>query len=821
MIRLLALAFLLLPSARAAVSTEALKLAEDPILPRDHRGAVAVIEPALREAQRLGDTRAARKLSNKLGGIYWLPLNDWPKAYEMYQVTRAADRKLGDRKAEAQTLYTLATMTSQFGDVAKAAQLYEEAAALAHEAGDETARADYLKHSAFFRRMQDQFDGVDAAGPAPPAPKFDPKALPAEQSAAAWGLLERGDVKAARAIYERLGDDAGLAYCMLAEKDWRGAETRFAAHNARYEAMPPGVGWRPPDYMGQARALEGLGRRDEAVRLYRKAWEQAEKKHERFKLDRNDSYYTFISGIGDEIVSVAGDENEAFYYAEAGRARILAKALGTRRAAGLQPLSGALARREADIAGRVAGLQRRRDAADQPGSWDERDRLDRELRQGPGRELEEFLPELRRARPDYAAAHYPRPLRAADIPLSGDEVLVEYAVTESLTKIFVVRGGRVAATHTVPMSYHELTRLVRQYRASFDDVERAEDLARFDVPAGSRLADLLWKPVLGDIPKGAKVIVAPDKSLWLLPFEALVLDAPARPLMPSGAHGPAPTGLRYVGDDYDIAYAPSATALATQRLLKRGTRASEELFVLADPVFGPSDPRWRGTGAPSAFRAEVRGAVLKSMGLGGKRSGRADGKTTAAEAGFPRLDKTALLAEALQKKIFAGQGSLVLQGESATEARVKAADLSRYRYLVFATHGILDGSVPYLREPALVLGQEGGTEDGFLTMGEVEKLKLNADLVALTACQTGIGRAIRGEGTLGLVRAFQLAGADSVLVSLWSVAEDSTSELARVFFAGLHDGLPPRTALRRARAEVRRQGYEHPFYWAPFILVGD
>jgi CHAT domain-containing protein len=105
-------------------------------------------------------------------------------------------------------------------------------------------------------------------------------------------------------------------------------------------------------------------------------------------------------------------------------------------------------------------------------------------------------------------------------------------------------------------------------------------------------------------------------------------------------------------------------------------------------------------------------------------------------------------------------------------------------------------------------------------MSEVMDLKLNADVVALTACQTGLGRRLTGEGVMGLGRAFQYAGARSVLVSLWNVAEDSTTMLGERFFFHLKAGKTKRQALRLARADVRRAGYEHPFYWAPFILIG-
>jgi len=132
-------------------------------------------------------------------------------------------------------------------------------------------------------------------------------------------------------------------------------------------------------------------------------------------------------------------------------------------------------------------------------------------------------------------------------------------------------------------------------------------------------------------------------------------------------------------------------------------------------------------------------------------------------------------------------------------------------------------TVPYIQEPALVLAQTGLKEaqNGFLTLGKVMQWKLQADLVALTACQTGLGKNVRGEGVMGLGRAFQYAGAQSVLVSLWSVDENSTTLFMAKFFEYLKAGKSKRESIRLARNDIRSQGYDHPFFWAPFILIGE
>jgi CHAT domain-containing protein len=188
---------------------------------------------------------------------------------------------------------------------------------------------------------------------------------------------------------------------------------------------------------------------------------------------------------------------------------------------------------------------------------------------------------------------------------------------------------------------------------------------------------------------------------------------------------------------------------------------------------------------------------------------------------WPRLDGTRQLGETLGK-LYPNQTD-VFDGLRATKATFKQQDLTRYQAIVFGTHGYAGTDLGGLQEPVLVLtlvNQPEG-EDGFLRQSEVMGLKMNSDVVALTACQTGLGKRISGEGTMGMGRAFQYAGAKSVLMTLWSVAETSSVQLTDSFFRHLKEGKSKLEALRLARDEIRKSGYDHPFFWAPFILVGE
>jgi CHAT domain-containing protein len=188
---------------------------------------------------------------------------------------------------------------------------------------------------------------------------------------------------------------------------------------------------------------------------------------------------------------------------------------------------------------------------------------------------------------------------------------------------------------------------------------------------------------------------------------------------------------------------------------------------------------------------------------------------------IPRLPLTGKLGESLKKADPIKTD--LYEGLKAQKAVLLKKDLTPYRSCVFATHGYFGKDLPGIKEPVLILTLPNQPEgqDGFLRMSEVMGLRLNADMVALTACQSGLGRVISGEGAMGMGRAFQYAGAKSVLMSLWSVAESSSVDLVTSFFKHLREGKNKLEALKLAREEIRKAGYDHPFFWAPFILVGE
>jgi len=171
-----------------------------------------------------------------------------------------------------------------------------------------------------------------------------------------------------------------------------------------------------------------------------------------------------------------------------------------------------------------------------------------------------------------------------------------------------------------------------------------------------------------------------------------------------------------------------------------------------------------------------------------------------------------------------GRGRQALDFEASRDLAT-SADLAQYRVVHFATHGILDTERPELSGLVLSLvDRDGRPRDGYLRLNELYALKLPAELVVLSACRTALGREMRGEGLVGLTRGFMYAGASRVLASLWMVDDRATAELMSHFYRGLLGPahLPAPAALRAAQEAVRSQRrWEHPYYWAGFVLHGD
>jgi CHAT domain-containing protein len=328
-----------------------------------------------------------------------------------------------------------------------------------------------------------------------------------------------------------------------------------------------------------------------------------------------------------------------------------------------------------------------------------------------------------------------------------------------------------------------------------------------------------------------RLIVVSDGALQYVPFAAL----PVPPGPGAARNKPRPLIV-----EHEIVYEPSASSVAALRRELAGRRpGSRTVAVLADPVFDRDDERVNGArrlasgdsverrpttaARPNRRGPEETGGPGEEMPAGLERALQTVRARGAAGARLPRLPFARREAEAIAAAARPGDAMKALDFQASRETASSGA-LAEYRIVHFATHGLLSAARPELSGLVLSLvDEQGRPRDGFLRLHDIYNLHLPAELVVLSACQTGLGQEIRGEGLVGLTRGFMYAGAARVVASLWQVDDVATAELMRRFYRRmLREGERPASALRTAQVEMWQEGiWRSPYYWAGFVLQGE
>jgi CHAT domain-containing protein/tetratricopeptide (TPR) repeat protein len=473
-----------------------------------------------------------------------------------------------------------------------------------------------------------------------------------------------------------------------------------------------------------------------------------------------------------------GDHGRAFDYAERSRARGLVDMLSERRLdlrvdtaeqRKLLAEEGTLQRRLAATYNRLT--EARQDPTADPEALvtliEEEHDLETRLERLRGR--------IRREFPAYAALEYPEPLTASQVQddLLSDTLLLAYDATGDEMFVWAIRSERLGMFRLgVAADWLEA-----KLDASIGAYQQGRPAPEGAARARAELAVALLGPVEAEFFSGVeRLVVVPDGALHYLPFEIL----------------PHPFADGLLGERLPVGYAPSATTLETLRRLWRPDQRSGEFVGFGDPAFGGASDGDEG----AAHR----------FGLRGRRLSRLPGTRDEVEAiahGF-------------------GEGSLLYLDAEATERRVKA-ESEGFRFVHLATHGLLDDVNPLYSGLALAPPSAEERDQGFddfLQVYELFSLKLSAELVVCSACQTGLGMIHAGEGLVGMSRALFFAGARCVIVSLWPVPDLPTAHLMARLYHELRADVPVARALQRARQHTRER-YPDPVNWAAFVAVGE
>ncbi len=411
-------------------------------------------------------------------------------------------------------------------------------------------------------------------------------------------------------------------------------------------------------------------------------------------------------------------------------------------------------------------------------------------------------------------------------------MLLEYSLGEKRSYVWTVTQQSLKS-YVLPKSeqiekvarrIYELLTTRSLFRSGESAAVKQQRIAQADsqlLEASGELSQMVLGPVASELGTKRLVVVA-DGALQYVPFGAL-----QKPSVVSGQLSAAKNSRTINGRltvptyrplvvDHEIISLPSASSLAVQRMgLANRKPRRNAVAVIADPVFSVSDERLKASvrivepsGTPTA------GASTRMI----EHLADDSGKLVIRRLPFTRQEAEQILAVAPRVS------NLKALDFKANRATAISGELSKYRYVHFATHGYLDSERPDLSAVVLSLvDEQGKPQDGFLRALEIYNLNLPAELVVLSACQTGLGKEIKGEGLVGLTRGFMYAGAARVVVSLWNVNDKATADLMTKFYEKmLKQGERPAAALRAAQVEMWKQKqWQSPYYWAAFTMQGE
>ena len=444
--------------------------------------------------------------------------------------------------------------------------------------------------------------------------------------------------------------------------------------------------------------------------------------------------------------------------------------------------------------------------------------------------------EIKAKFPDYYAIRYPQPATLSELQknvLNPGELILVYGVMENFTCLWGI-GKDSFAFYRIAIGEEALDGKVKQFRAEILEVLEAIQRRQPDYfitklvhdsivalrESGRELAETLLPQDARNMMTQAKTLyIVPSGPLYFLPFEALVLTSPS-----------TRNGFSYLVEESPVAYLSSASLLKSLReaMARRKDKAIYPLLAFANPVYS----NMKETTPEKDRSLEASGDIPPSGESPAEPSMRARAYLDILGGLFAELPETEDEARQVKAIMEAPDQSMPLQlRNAASRSNVFRLNndnkLSAYRYLVFSCHGILPEEVDQIRQPALVLSHPDPEthQDGFLTMSDVFQFTLNADLVTLSACNTGMGKVLRSEGIVGLTRAFMYAGASAAVVNLWSVESRSAIMVTTGFYRNLKKGGSRTEALQSAKLRLihgeEGELYTHPFFWAPAIIFGE
>ncbi len=756
----------LLPIARAigARNVEAITLnniGQTYMLLGEMQKALDKLNEALLILRAIGNRGGEATVLNNIGLVY-LSLGEKQKALDKYNEVLPIERAIGNRDMEAGTLNSIGAVYQSLGEMQKALDKFNEALPISQAVGDPFGEASTLNN---IGKVYDSLGETQKA-----LEKFN-------EALTLW-----------RAVSVHNGEaDTLLGIARVEQKRGNLTQARQTIEQAvgLIESLRTNIA-------SQELRASYFASRQEFFETYIDVLMQMHKQNQAEALD-----------------------TAALAISERARARSLLELLKESRADIRQGVDGSLLERERSLQQRLnARAAAQVSLLNREHTPEQADAAAKEIAVITD-EYEEVQAQIRARSPRYAALTQPQPLGLTEIQqqaLDEDTLLLEYALGEKRSYFWLVSQRSIDSYELPPRAEIEAATR-RLYELGAARPKRGTPPDPQFIAQAKALSEMLLGPAAAQLGAKRLVVVAPG-ALSYLPFAALPL--PEDKKRPVGDYEPLIA-------KHEVVSIPSASVLAIIRHETAGRqRTAKSVAVLADPVFEASDPRLasakNGNSSGETPAAPASDVELSELTRAIRTMNFSD-----ARAGFTRLAFSRQEAQSIIALTPKGTG-LKATDFSANRALAKSRQLSQYRILHFATHGLLNSERPELSGLVFSLvDQEGKPQDGFLRLHEIYNLQINADLVVLSACETGLGKEIKGEGLIGLTRGFMYSGAPRIVASLWNVDDLATAELMKIFYQRmLKDGLPAGAALRAAQLELSRQKrWASPYFWAGFVSHGE
>ncbi|MEG4805948.1 tetratricopeptide repeat protein [Microcoleus sp. F8-D1] len=737
----------------------------------------------------VGDRGGEATTLNGIGLVY-SELGEKEKALEYYSQSLPLSRATGDRGGEADTLNNIGNVYDDLGEKLKALEYYSQSLPLSRAVGDRGGEATTLNNIG---------NVYDDLGEKQKALEYYSQSLPLSR-ATGDRALEAATLNNIGSVYSQLGEkEKALEYysqslpLSRATGDRSGEavtlfQIAFAKRNQNNltEALN--------DIESSLKIIENLRTKIASPQL-RTSYFATVQYHYEFYIDLLMQLHKTHPKSGYDIKALEASERS--------RARSLLELLfesNTNIREGIDP----------DLLQEEKSVQQQLDAIEKqriqelslsnlnPTQINEIDKQRLALLQ----QYQQIQTQIRTASPRYAALTQPQPLTLPEIQkqiLDDNTILLQYSLGAYRSYLWVVTSTGLTS-YELPKQV-DIETAARNFRdAVTSPIQR--DIPQKVAEASANLSQVILQPAAAQL-ANKRLLIVPDGVLHYTPFPALTLD------QTPGQN----TNVPLIAS-HEIITLPSASTLAILRQ-NYGDRKppSQTLAILADPVFSQDDDRIKEKITPATPEK------LEANNLGLNRSLRASNRQWPPE----RLPFTRQEAQTISS-LFPSASSSQIFDFDASRTTATDGSLANYQIIHFATHGLANSKNPELSGIVMsMVDDKGNLVNGFLRLTDIFNLKLAANLVVLSACQSGMGQNVKGEGMVGLTRGFMYAGAQRVAVSLWSVDDEGTAVLMQKFYQKmLQQKLAPAAALRAAQMEMMQQEkWKSPYYWAAFTLQGE